>query len=344
MTMNLIQLIHPELGRRIAVVDQNTLTLIDSEFPSNYHLFTRIINHSLTPSEFISGMVTGQKLDYNQIYKGESDWNILPAMDHPESPLYCILSGTGLTHKASAENRQKMHQQLEDDEITDSMEMYLWGEKGGKPEKGTVGIQPEWFYKGNGTSLKAHGETLEIPSYAEDGGEEPEIAGIYLIAEDGSPYKVGYAQANEFSDHVMERKNYLYLAPSKLRQCAIGPELVIYHDFQDVTGNVETRRNDKEIWSETIKTGEKNMCHSVENLEHHHFKYEQHRIPGTVHIHFYGADAFSFGAGLRLKDGDQMEISFDGFGRKLINTLTDNSQEVKLVRVNNINPKLSLEQ
>jgi len=342
--MKLIQLIHPEHGRRIAVVDQNSLELISTEFLSNYELFSKIIIEQSTTDKFIPNVLTGEKLDYNQVYTGNSQWKILPAFDHPVSPLYCILSGTGLTHKASAENRQKMHQQLKKEEMTDSMKMYLLGEEGGKPEKGTAGVQPEWFYKGTGTSLKAHGASIEIPPYADDGGEEPEIAGIYLIAEDGSPYKVGYAQANEFSDHVMERKNYLYLAPSKLRQCAIGPELVLDHNFQDVTGNVEISRNDKVIWSETIKTGEQNMCHSVENLEHHHFKYEQHRIPGTVHIHFYGADAFSFGAGLLLKDGDQMAISFEGFGRELINTLTDNRKEVKLIRVNKINPKLSLEQ
>ncbi len=332
--MKLIQLIHPNHRRRIAVVDQNSLELITSEFSSNYELFSKMITEQSSADKFIPNVLTGEKHDYDQVYTSNSKWKILPAFDHPASPLHCILSGTGLTHKASAENRQKMHQQLKKEEITDSMKMYLLGEEGGKPGKGIVGVQPEWFYKGTGTSLKAHGDLLEIPPYADDGGEEPEIAGIYLVAEDGSPYKVGYAQANEFSDHVMERKNYLYLAPSKLRQCAIGPELILDHDFQDITGNVEIRRNGKKVWSETIKTGEQNMCHSVENLEHHHFKYEQHRIPGTVHIHFYGADAFSFGEGLRLKGGDQMIVSFKGFGRELVNTVSDKRKIVKPVRVN----------
>jgi hypothetical protein len=332
--MNLIQLRHQEHGRRIAIVNQGSLELVTSEFPSSYELFSQIISKQSSADQFIPNLLTGEKLDYHNVYTGNSLWKILPAFDHPDSPLHCILSGTGLTHKASAENRQKMHQQLKDDEITDSMKMYLLGEEGGKPDQGTVGVQPEWFYKGTGMSLKAHNDYLEIPSYADDGGEEPEIAGVYMIAEDGSPFKVGYAQANEFSDHVMERKNYLYLAPSKLRQCAIGPELVLHHDFQDVSGNVEIRRNDRVIWSEEIKTGDKNMCHSVENLEHHHFKYDQHRIPGTVHIHFFGADAFSFGAGLHLKGGDQMIVSFKGFGRELINTVSDKRKKVEPVRVN----------
>ena len=42
---------------------------------------------------------------------------------------------------------------------------------------------------------------------------------------DGKPWRLGFALGNEYSDHVTERQNYLYLAHSKLRACAIGPEL-----------------------------------------------------------------------------------------------------------------------
>ena len=140
----------------------------------------------------------------------------------------CFISGTGLTHKASAENRNNMHDKQAAGQLTDSMEMYLWGEEGGKPGTGKIGVQPEWFFKGNGTGLKGHSQTLEIPAYADDGGEEPEIAGIYLISDTGTPYRLGFTQGNEFSDHVMEKKNYLYLAPSKIRECfhrpRTGPE------------------------------------------------------------------------------------------------------------------------
>ena len=46
------------------------------------------------------------------------------------------------------------------------------------------------------------------------------------------------------------------------------------------------------------------MSHSLRNLEHHHFKFELHRRPGDVHIHFLGAHSLSFGQGVELKDGD----------------------------------------
>ena len=63
------------------------------------------------------------------------------------------------------------------------------------------------------------------------------------------------------------------------------------------------------------------MCHSLANIEHHHFKFELHRRPGDLHIHFFGADAFSFGEGIRLEDGDVMQVRFDGFGRPLRNVV-----------------------
>ena len=61
------------------------------------------------------------------------------------------------------------------------------------------------------------------------------------------------------------------------------------------------------------------MCHSLANMEHHHFKFDAHRRPGDVHVHFFGADAFSFGEGIKLEDGDWMQVAFESFGRPLRN-------------------------
>jgi hypothetical protein len=128
---------------------------------------------------------------------------------------------------------------------------------------------------------------------------------------------------NEFSDHEMEKQNYLHLAHSKLRPCALGPEIVVGDDelFQSVAGTVTIGRGDTVIWEASLYSGEVNMSHSLANLEHHHFKYEVHRLPGDVHIHFYGADAFSFGAGVRLQDGDLIQICFPALGRALRNPI-----------------------
>ena len=317
--MNLVQVIRGE-DRRVGVVDGARIRLLDAH-PTIYSLAAAAIAKHTRLSPLAEGAIGSETLDYDALYEGRSDWRLMVPLDHPDDPAHCLVSGTGLTHKASAENRAAMHQQANTG-VTDSTRMYQLGLEGGNPPAGRIGVQPEWFYKGNGSILKAHRDDLWVPPYGEDGGEEPEIAGVYLISPDGEPYRVGLAIGNEFSDHRMEKKNYLYLAPSKLRNCSMGPELAVGDvPIEDVPGKVTVIRNHAPLWTKQIWTGQRNMSHSIANLEHHHFKYAGHRRPGDVHIHFFGADAFSFGEAVALETGDVMEISFTQFGRPLRNTI-----------------------
>jgi hypothetical protein len=167
--------------------------------------------------------------------------------------------------------------------------------------------------------VRAHGESLRVPGYAEDGGEEAEIAGVYVVDPDGRPRRIGMAAGNEFSDHKFEKHNYLNLAGSKLRNCALGPELVVDPDFDRVSGRVCIERAGRILWEREIATGEREMCHSVANIEHHHFKFEAHRRPGDVHVHYFGAHSLSFADDVLLAEGDVMAIEFGGFGRALKN-------------------------
>jgi hypothetical protein len=306
--------------RKVAIVQEPTLILLD-HFSSVYDLANQAIKDGVQLTELINRHKSSFELEYDRVYEGNSEWKLLPPLDHPRDPDKCMLSGTGLTHKASAENRQKMHGSQDPGDLTDSMKMYLWGLEGGHPDEGEAGVQPEWFYKGNGSLLKGHSDLLELAPYADDGGEEAEIAGVYLNDEKGRTWRLGLVTANEFSDHVMEKKNYLYLAPSKIRNCSIGPELIINPDLKNIEGKVRIFRNNKILWERKIFSGEDNMSHSIGNLEYHHFKYKNHRLPGQVHIHFFGADAFSFGEGIILKDGDKVEIHWENMGRPLINTI-----------------------
>lgn len=318
-SIRLVQLTHPRHGRRVAVVQEPTLQLVNN-ISSAYQLALEAIRGKAPIADILSGYLSGEELDYSAIWSGRSEWRLLPSFDHPDNPFACIVSGTGLTHKNSALNRQSMHESATATP-TDSLRMYQWGIEGGFPEKGQIGVQPEWFYKGNGHLLRAHNEPLEIPPYGNDGGEEPEVAGIYVVDDKGHPWRIGFSTANEFSDHVMEKKNYLYLAPSKLRTCSIGPELVIGEDFIGLTGTVNILRSGTIAWSSNIHTGEQYMAHSLANLEYHHFKYDLHRVPGQAHVHFFGADAFSFGSKMMLEAEDIMEIHWEGMGRPLRNPL-----------------------
>ena len=169
--------------------------------------------------------------------------------------------------------------------------------------------------------LRAPFEPLPVPCHAEDGGEEAELAAIYIVSADGTPVRLGICTGNEFSDHVFERRNYLNLAGSKLRACSIGPELVIGAEFKSAAGEVRIERDGKTVWSKAIESGEENMAHSLANIEHHHFKFEGHRTPGHVHVHFYGAHSLSFGEGVELEDGDWMQVKFEGYGRPLRNPI-----------------------
>ena len=328
--IRLVQLQHARSGRRVAVVVGEQLRVLQGP-DSIYRLAHDALARRQSLVRAVAAAATGALLDYNAIYAGESPWRLLPAFDHPDEPARCLVTGTGLTHKKSVETRQAMH--AASGPMSDSMKMYLWGAEGGRPAKGKIGVSPEWFYKGCGTILRAHGEPLDVPAFALDGGDEAEVAGAYLVDARGAPRRVGLTLANEFSDHEFEEKNYLYLAHSKLRTCSIGPELIVDPAFDDARGNVRIRRGKKTLWAKPFATGERNMSHTVANLEHHHFKYPAHRRPGDAHVYFFGADAFSFGDKFRLHDGDVMEIELAGFGRALKNPLRIERAKPKLVTV-----------
>ncbi|MFZ0213606.1 MAG: AraD1 family protein [Candidatus Acidiferrales bacterium] len=327
--MRLVQ-IRKENTRRVGIVEEPRLRLL-GDCESIYALVEEALAAGATLGALAQRKATPELLDYDPIYSGASQWRLLAPVDHPKEPARCLVSGTGLTHLGSARERQAMHAKAED--LTDSMKMFRWGIEGGHPAAGQIGTPPEWFYKGTGTILRAHGEALETPAYAEDGGEEAEIASIYLVDANGVPRRVGMTVGNEFSDHKFEKKNYLNLASSKIRTCAIGPELVLDADFQSVSGEVTIARNANVLWSKQIRTGEAEMCHSLRNIEHHHFKFDTHRRPGDVHVHFLGADSLSFGEGIELRDGDVMQVRFEGFGRALRNPVRVMRDAAKPVNV-----------
>jgi len=262
----------------------------------------------------LAGDRLGDAIDFSAV-------RLLAPVDHPDAA-HLLVSGTGLTHLGSAEGRDAMHRKAaENPEPTDSMKMFLMGIEGGKPAAGEAGVQPEWFYKGDGSILVGPDQPLVSPAFALDGGEEPEVAGIYTIAPDGTPVRLGYALGNEFSDHVTERGNYLWLAHSKLRAAALGPELLLGDLPQDVRGTSRIVRDGACVWEKPFVSGEANMSHSLANLEHHHFKYAGFRRPGDVHVHFFGTATLSFADGVVARAGDVFEVAAAPFTLPVRNPL-----------------------
>ena len=266
---------------------------------------------------FVEGLGTGEAVDYDALI---AEKRVLLPLDHPE-PSHMVVALTGLTHLGSAQSRDAMHARLEADDLSDSMKMFKRGLEGGKPSGSMIGAQPEWAYKGDGSWLVAPEQPLELPGYADDGGEEGEVVGLYVIGDGGEVLRVGFALGNEFSDHVMERKNYLDLAHSKLRQSSYGPELLVGELPQTVSGTIRIGRNGGDVWTGALLSGEANMCHSIANLEQHHFKYAGFRRPGDVHVYYFGASGLSCSDGVAARPGDVFEVACPIFGRPLRNPL-----------------------
>ena len=299
MTLSLVQYRRADGARGVALLQDGAARVVDGA-----DTVLALAERALAAGETLAATAqaaVGEPIDLASV-------TLLAPIDHPDSA-HLLLTGTGLTHLGSAEGRDKMHRAMSDTAAqTDSMKMFLLGVEGGKPEGEGVGAQPEWFYKGDGSSLVAPGEALPSPDFALDAGEEPEIAGVYLIDADGTPVRLGYALANEFSDHVTERGNYLWLAHSKLRPAALGPELLLGELPAHVEGTSRIVRDGATIWEKPFVSGEANMSHSVANLEHHHFKYALFRRPGDLHVHFFGTATLSFSDELRTQDCDVFEI------------------------------------
>jgi len=317
--MRLVQFKRPSGARGVAVSDDRGCHVV-TRAASTYDLAQSAISQGVSLAEVVEAAGLGEPFD---LAAALAEGRILPPLDHPD-PAHLYLTGTGLTHLGSADARDKMHKAADaaPETLTDSMKMFRMGVEGGKPAPGETGVQPEWFYKGDGSSVVAPGAPLPSPDFALDGGEEPEIAGLYVIGPDGTPFRVGFALGNEFSDHVTERQNYLFLAHSKLRAAAYGPELRVGALPADVRGSSRIQRDGATVWEKPFLSGEDNMSHSLANLEHHHFKYGLFRRPGDVHVHFFGTATLSFLDGFRPEPGDVFEIEVADFGQPLRNALS----------------------
>ncbi len=321
--MRLIQFLDEAARPSVGPIDESgTVVTVLAGYSSTRELALAAIERGLTLDRLTAVARARGEEPYRELL---ASGRVLPPLTHPD-PAHCLVSGTGLTHLGSASTRDAMHlkvkaQKADETALTDSMRMFHWGVEGGRPPEGQAGAQPEWFYKGTGRDVVACGQPIVAPGFALDFGEEPELVGLYVIGNDGRPVRLGFAIGNEFSDHVTERRNYLYLAHSKLRQCGVGPELRTGPLPAHLEGRSRIRRGDTVLWERPFLTGEENMCHSFANLEFHHFKYAAHRVPGDVHLHFFGTATLSFADGIHVEPGDRFEIELPALGAPLVNPL-----------------------
>ncbi|MES3023018.1 MAG: AraD1 family protein [Pseudomonadota bacterium] len=317
--MLLVQFKNEQGARQVGVLEGASLRVIDG-FATTYALAQAAIAQGQSLAALAAASAGATVLAYDSV---AAAGRLLPPLDHADEA-HCYVTGTGLTHLGSADTRDAMHKKIGGDveTLSDSMKMFRMGVEGGKPAAGERGVQPEWFYKGDGSVLRASGQSLPMPDFALDGGEEPEIAGLYLIGPDGQPQRLGYAIGNEFSDHLTERQNYLYLAHSKLRVCGLGPALLVGELPAHIAGTSRVLDRDGQVrWEKAFVSGEQNMSHTIANLEYHHFKYALFNRPGDVHVHFFGTATLSFADGVSVQAGESFEIEAPVFGPALRNKL-----------------------
>jgi hypothetical protein len=281
---SLVQIVHADYGRRVALVDGDTLQLL-STFRTSYGFAVAALETGTPLRDLLSADLAGITLDYNEVHSLRSGWQFLPSFDHPQELAHCHVSGCANPHG-----------------------------------NGQAPPVLSWFSKGNGLNLRAHGETLPIPSYAASGAEEAELAAVYVIDAEGVPRRVGLTPGNEFADPAMAADVRL-LSHAKLRACAIGPELVLDAKFDDVRGQAAVAREGEAIWRRELRTGAAHARFDLAAIECSLFQYDAHRIPGDCHVHFLGGSVSSYADGVRLQDGDEVLVEFQGFGRALRNLI-----------------------
>ncbi|TAK71991.1 MAG: hypothetical protein EPO11_10685 [Gammaproteobacteria bacterium] len=268
-----------------------------------YTIITSLINNNI-PLTNLASRVTNTLL----IADINNKLIFLPPMK-PEEKLFSFVNGMGLTHKRIASIRYSSD---------------------------NIPIQGEWFYKGNGTILKTTADSLYVPPNAYSCTEEAEIVLIYVIDALSIPYRIGYTLGNDFSDPKMGKTNHAYFGQSKLRTCSIAPEIKVGEPPLELIGNVIIKRNNEYVWRSQFVTGINNMLYSLEKIESLVFQHDQFLIPGMVHYLFLGADTTSYSHGIRLMDGDIIDISSSEFTFNLINHVNFAKNSIQKINIESL--------
>jgi hypothetical protein len=149
-SLRLVQFLDEDGNRRVAKVDASGSQLqVLADTARIYDLALEAGRTGATLEAIVTSRLGDEWVDYDSLIATR---RLLPPLDHPD-PAHCLVTGTGLTHLGSAQARDAMHTNADTvSPLTDSMRLFQWGLEGGKPPEGQISVQPEWFYKGNGST------------------------------------------------------------------------------------------------------------------------------------------------------------------------------------------------
>ncbi|HSV80665.1 MAG TPA: AraD1 family protein [Ramlibacter sp.] len=317
--MRLLQFEQPDGRRAVGLVESAERVRVLAGCDSTYALATRAIAQDVPLARLAAALAGDERVDYQALVERQA---VLVPMDHPD-PAHLLVSASGLTHLGSERTRAQLRRALEADEasLSDSLRLFKLGLDTGRAQDGRPGAAPEWHFKGNGHALVHPWRDFPVAAFASDASEEPELAGIYLVARDGTPRRLGFALANELSDHAIERRNSGWASRSKLCGSSFGPELLLGALPSNIEGLSRITRKGRRRWEKPFLTGERNMAHSIANIEFHHFKHDPFLVPGDVHVHYFGTATVSYAEGIKVDASCTFEISAPPFGRPLVNGL-----------------------
>lgn len=316
--LRLLQFRRPDGSRAVGLVESAASVRVLAGCDTTLALATRAIARGVPVAGLARELAGSECVDYEELVERQA---VLVPLDHAD-PAHLLVSASGLTHLGSERTREHLRRALQEGEstLTDSMRLFKQGLDGGRPgTDGGPGVAPEWHFKGTGHSLVHPYQDFPVPSFAQDASEEPELAGLYLIGADGMPRRLGFALANELSDHITERSNSGLVPHSKLGGSSFGPELLLDQLPASIAGVSRIVRDGRKRWEKPFLTGEDHMSHSIGNIEFHHFKYDQFLVPGDVHVHYFGTATLSFAEGIKVDAACRFEISAPPFGRALVN-------------------------
>ena len=188
----------------MALVEEPHLRVLDGCIPC-LSSRSRAMRIGMKLSGWCEERLTGERLDYDLIYNGRSEWRLLPPIDHPDEPAAAWSPEPG-SHIWAARATANRCMPWPTNEMTDSMKMFRWGRRRRPSGAGANRRRAGVVLQGQRRRCCGRTAAPRVPGYAEDGGEEAEIAGIYLIGPDGTPSSPGMAAAMSSRTTALRRR------------------------------------------------------------------------------------------------------------------------------------------
>jgi hypothetical protein len=298
--MRLVQYRESGGHRAVAVLDRappaEARRVQDAE--NTYELALEAMETGKSLVETVRAHGTDAAIDLDQVGR---DGRLLPPLEHPV-PTRCWITGSECTPRGGSED-------------------------GSADAKAAA-----WFFRGNGATLVGSGLPLHQPEFGLGAAQRPAVVGLYVIADDGTPCRLGWALGNDFTDDRLQGLGPGHAAQARLRASAVGPELLFGDLPREVSGTARLRRGNQVVEEIPFAAGQAQLAQSVATLEANHFRYPMFRRPGDVHLHFLvgGQPA---GTGMGAEPGDVFEITTPAFWLTLANPLAAANWPAPKIRV-----------